>query len=132
MKYLGGMHFLGISPSGHEIHLDSGHHGESTAGPTPMESVLQAAAVCSAMDVVTILEKRRKTISSFELISEGERSDDHPKIFKTLKITYKVNGPKITDEEVERAVQLSQDKYCSVINMLKPTVKVTFCVEVNR
>ncbi|MCX6641640.1 MAG: OsmC family protein [bacterium] len=129
ITYHSGMHFSGRTASGHTLHMDSGHAGEPTQGPTPMETVLQAAAVCSAMDIVAILQKRRKEIVKFELISEAERSEDHPKIFKTLKVTYRIGGAGITLEEVQKAVQLSQEKYCSVINMLKPTVQVDYQVE---
>jgi len=127
----GGTHFAGKTESGHELHFDSKPHGEPTAGPTPMETVLQAAAVCSAMDVVAILNKRRKTIARFELEVEGERSEDHPRIFRTLNVVYRLWGPDITQEEAQKAADLSQAKYCSVINMLKPTVQVSYEVEVN-
>jgi len=129
--YRGGMHFEGETGSGHKLHFDSKPHGEPGEGPTPMETVLQAAAACSAMDVASILTKRRKTIDRFELEVEGERSEEHPKIFKTLHIIYRLWGPNIASEEAQKAVELSQNKYCSVLNMLKPTVKVTFGVEVN-
>jgi len=128
--YQGGMHFLGRTDSGHNLHLDSAHSGEKTAGPTPIEMVLQAAAACSAMDVVAILQKRRKEIASFDLEVEGDRRDEHPRTFRSLKVHYRVVGPGITFDEVERAVKLSHDRYCSVINMLKPAVEVSYSVEV--
>jgi len=129
--YRGGMHFEGETGSGHKIHFDSKPQGEPTAGPAPMETVLQAAAACSAMDVASILIKRRKTIDRFELEVEAQRSEEHPKIFKTLHVIYRLWGPNIASGEVEKAVELSQNKYCSVLNMLKPTVQVTCAVEVN-
>jgi len=127
----GGMHFAGKTESGHELHFDSKPHGEPTAGPTPMETVLQAAAACSAMDVASILQKRRKTISRFEIEVAGERSENHPKIFRTLTVIYRLWGPDLTPEEAQKAADLSQEKYCSVINMLKPVVQVSYVVEVN-
>ncbi len=127
---LDGFHFVGHTPSGHELHWDSGPADSATEGPAPMETALQAIAVCSAMDVVYILKKRRKVISSFELEVNGERSETYPKIFNNITITYSLSGDGITTKEAEKAVKLSQEKYCSLINMLKPAVQVGYSVEV--
>lgn len=130
--YQGGMHFVGQSETHHTVHMDSTPLDLPSGGPTPVEMVLQAAAICSAMDVVTILNKRHKTITSFELEAQGARRDSFPRIFTAIHIVYKVNGPNITQEEVEKAVRLSHETYCSVINMLKPTVEVSYAVEVRQ
>jgi len=130
--YKGGMHFEGETGSGHQIHFDSRPKGEATAGPSPMEAVLQAGAVCCAMDVVAILNKRRKTIERFEIEVNGERSETHPKVFKNIDVMFRFWGKDLTQDEVEKASHLSEDKYCSVLNMLKPTVKITCSVEVNK
>jgi len=119
-----GNYFTGETPSGHLMHWDSGPEGAVTKGPTPMEGLLQAGAVCSAMDVASILRKRRKEISYFELDVEAVRAENYPKVFTTYKITYRISGDDITHEEVEKAVKLSQEKYCSVLNMLKSDLKV--------
>lgn len=108
---------------------DSGPRGAVTKGPTPMEAFLQAGAVCGAMDVVYILRKRRKEITFFEVTVEAERAADYPKIFEDFRITYRIGGDGITRAEVEKAMKLSQDKYCSVINMLIPEVKVSYKLE---
>ena len=130
--YRGGMHFEGETGSGHKIHFDSKPKGEVTEGPSPMEAVLQAGAVCCAMDVVAILNKRRKTIERFEIEVAGERSAEHPKVFKNIDVKFCFWGKDLTQDEVEKATQLSNEKYCSVLNMLKPTVKITCGVEVNK
>ena len=130
--YRGGMHFEGETDTGHKMHFDSRPQGEPTAGPTPMEVVLQAGAVCCAMDVVAILNKRRKTIERFEIEVNGERSTEHPKIFKNIDVKFCFWGKDLTQEEVEKAAHLSEERYCSVLNMLKPTVKVTCGVEVRK
>ena len=130
VKYQSGMHFIGRTASGHDVHWDSGPRDAQTHGPTPMEVVLQAAAVCSAMDVVSILRKRRKVVSAFEIEAEAERKQDHPRIFEDLMVTYRVGGDGITQGEVEKAVKLSHQKYCTVINMLKPKVDVSYRVEI--
>ncbi|MBU0519883.1 OsmC family protein [bacterium] len=130
IKYNHGNHFSGETASGHLMHWDSGPKDSVTNGPTPMEGMLQAGAVCSAMDVVSILKKRRKEITRFDLEIEAERAEDHPKIFTTYRIIYRVGGNSITREEVEKAVKLSQDKYCSIINMLIPEVAVDYEIEI--
>ena len=82
------------------------------------------------MDVLVILRKRRKEVASFELDIQAERSDDHPRIFEDLLVVYRVKGDGITRSEVDKAVKLSHDKYCSVINMFKPAVNIRYRVEV--
>ncbi len=129
IEYRGGMHFIGGTDSGHQIHWDSGPKGAKTEGPAPMEAFLQATAACTAMDVVYILKKRRKEISIFEVEAEAERKSDYPKIFDYINITYRVGGDGITKIEAEKAVKLSFNKYCSITNMIRPTVKVTYKVE---
>ncbi len=120
---------MGQTESGHEIHWDSGPRGALTKGPAPMEAVLQAAAVCGGMDVVSILKKRRKEISRFELETEANRKADYPKTFEKLKIIYRLGGDGITLGEIEKAVKLSWEKYCSVVNMMIPNVEVEYRVE---
>ncbi len=87
---------------------------------------------CAVWDVVAILNKRRKTIERFEIEVHGERSSEHPKVFKNIDVKFCFWGKDLTQDEVEKATHLSDEKYCSVLNMLKPTVKVTCAVEVNR
>jgi putative redox protein len=131
IQYQGGMHFSGKTQTGHDLHFDSRPKGEPSAGASPMEMVLQAGAVCCAMDVVAILNKRRKAIERFEIEVNGERSEEHPKVFKSVDVLFRLWGRDLTQEEVDKATQLSNEKYCSVLNMLKPSVKVTCGVEVN-
>ena len=132
ITYQGGMHFVGESETRHLVHMDSVPINLPSGGPTPMEVVLQAAATCSAMDVATILNKRHKHIASFDLEAQGTRKDSFPRIFTAIHIVYKISGPDITKNEVEKAVKLSHENYCSVINMLKPTVEVSYAVEVRQ
>jgi putative redox protein len=129
IEYKGGMQFSGITPSGHQMVWDTGPREAVTEGPTPMEGLLLAGAVCSAMDVVAILRKRRKEIEHLELQVEAEREETHPKVFKTYNIIYLIRGNGIVQTEVEKAIKLSQDRYCSILNMLKSDVKVKFKVE---
>ncbi len=131
VKWNSGLNFQSDSPSGHTIQFDSGPKDVTTAGPTPMELVLQSAAVCSGMDVVSILEKRRKKILDFQIEVDAERSEDHPKIFTKIDLTYLIKSDDITLEEVEKAVKLSMDKYCSVAGMLRNNVEINWKCELN-
>jgi putative redox protein len=93
-------------------------------GPSPMEATQGALAACTGMDVVSILEKMRKTLSAFRIEVEAVRSDEHPRIYTDLTLVYYLDGPDLDDASVTRAIELSQDKYCSVAAMLRPTVHI--------
>ena len=98
--------------------------GEST-GPTPMETVLIALAGCTGMDVVGILAKMRAPLGGLTVRVMGERAEIHPKVFTKIHVRYEARGAGLTAAQVEWAVRLSQEKYCSVAAMLRPTVAIT-------
>lgn len=106
-----------------DARADSG--GDNTA-PTPMETVLIALAGCTGMDVVGILEKMRAPLRTLTVRVSGERAQIHPKVFTKIHIRYECGGPGLTTSQVERAVRLSQEKYCSVAAMLRPAVPLTY------
>ena len=120
LKLIDKMKFAGINEAGQvtyfDAHKESG--GEDSA-PTPMEVMLQTLAGCSAMDVISILRKKKKTIENFEIILEAERSSEHPKVFTKVTMIYKLKSPDTVIEEFENAAALSQEKYCSVSAMFK-------------
>ena len=93
-------------------------------GPSPMESVQGALAACTGIDVVSILEKMRKTIRAFRIEVEMVRRAEHPRIYTDLTLVYYLDGPDLDEASVTRAIELSQDKYCSVAAMLRPTVRI--------
>ena len=105
--------------------------GEETA-PSPMETVLACLAGCTSFDVVSILKKKRQNISSYWVETEAERSEDPPEVFTKIHIKYYVKGNNITKEAVERAIQLSTEKYCSVGAMLKKTAEITTSYEIQQ
>lgn len=117
--------FLGEANSGHAIVMDA---GEPKTASTPMEMVLIALCACSASDVVGILRKRREPFTSLEVRAQAERATDFPKVYTSIKLVYRVGG-KVSHEGVERAVQLSKEKYCSVSAMLEKTAKIEFVIE---
>lgn len=117
--------FLGEATSGHAVVMDA---GEPKTASTPMEMVLIALCGCTLSDVVGILHKRREPFTSLEVRAEAERANDFPKVYTRIQLVYRVGG-KVSREGMERAVQLSKEKYCSVSAMLQKTAKIEFVIE---
>jgi putative redox protein len=127
VKWIGEQKFVAISPSGHAVALDSDR--ESNKAPGPMELVLMALGACTATDVVSILEKKRQKLDSLEVICSGERAKEPPTVWTTLEILYRLRG-QLDDAAVKHAIQLSEDKYCSVAAMLKKTAAISWRYEI--
>ncbi len=107
----GDLRFVARSGSGHRIVLDS---GSGDAGMRPAELIPVALAGCTAMDVLTILRKKRQTVTRYEVRASGEQADDHPNAFTRIDVVHVVEGPSIDLEAVRRAIELSVTRYCSV------------------
>lgn len=127
VKWIGEQKFVAISPSGHAITLDSDRESNKAAGP--MELVLMALGACTATDVVTILEKKRQKLDSLEIICSGERANKPPTVWIKLEILYRLRGH-LEDAAVRQAIQLSEDKYCSVAAMLRKTAALSWRYEI--
>ncbi|PYT74747.1 MAG: hypothetical protein DMG39_01915 [Acidobacteria bacterium] len=127
VKWIGEQKFVATSPSGHAIAVDSDR--ESNKAPGPMELVLMALGACTATDVVGILEKKRQKLESLEIICSGERAKEPPTVWTKLEILYRLRGP-LEDAAVKHAIQLSEDKYCSVAAMLKKTAALSWRYEI--
>lgn len=127
VKWIGEQKFVAISPSGHAITLDSDRESNKAAGP--MELVLMALGACTATDVVTILEKKRQKLDSLEIICSGERANKPPTVWIKLEILYRLRGH-LEDAAVRQAIQLSEDKYCSVAAMLGKTAELSWRYEI--
>jgi putative redox protein len=126
------MQLEGETEFGQTIKLDSTKDKTAAIGLSPVELVLQALGGCTAMDVVSILQKMRRTIKALTLEIEGERREEYPRIFTHIHILYKLTSPDVAEHELERAIKLSEEKYCSVSGMLRPTVKITTSYELQR
>ncbi|MFC1554829.1 OsmC family protein [candidate division KSB1 bacterium] len=124
-----GMHFKCLSPSNHVTDYDSGPKDTKTKGPTPMEVMLEAAACCSGMDIISILQKKRKEPEEFKIVVEGERAENHPKRFTSINITYILKKDGLTEKDAEQAVKLSVEKYCSVTASLAPDMDINWNYE---
>lgn len=120
-----GMHFIGNTGTGFEINLDSDPSvGGSNKGPRPMELMAFSLIGCTAMDVISILRKMRQDVTEFRVNLDGERASEHPKVFTKVRIEYILKGHDIDPKMVERAIQLSAERYCPVQAMLSPTVAI--------
>lgn len=117
--------FSGQTESGYQQTMDG--NGEAIS---PMESVLLAVGACSSIDVVDILKKRRLTVHDCECDLTAERAEQPPRVFTAIHAHYKVKGDNLSDKDVDRAVALSAEKYCSVMLMLKGNVNITTSYEI--
>jgi len=127
VKWVEGVSFLAESGSGHAIAIDGApEHGGRNLGARPMELVLMGAASCTAFDVVTILRKARQPIADCAVEAEAQRAATDPKVFTKVHFRYAIAGRGLDRHQVERAVKLSKDKYCSATLMLAKTAEITY------
>ncbi len=120
-----GMHFTAVPDSGYVVHLDTkAQAGGPSAGASPMELLMISLAGCTAMDVVSILRKKRQNLTGFEIRVHGDRTADHPKVFTDFELEYVVRGVDIDPAAVERAIQLSTENYCSAHAMLEKAAHI--------
>ncbi len=131
VKWVEGRTFVGSSGSGHSIVLGSAlEPGGPTPGPSPMELLLIGTGGCSAIDVVMILERGREPVEDCECVVTAERAAQDPKVFTKIHLHFIVTGRGLTATKVERAVQLSAEKYCSASIMMAKAAEVTHDFEV--
>jgi putative redox protein len=117
-----GLNFIGTNERGQEIQLSG-----DKAGVSPMESVLMAAAACSAIDIDIILRKMRQDFKGVEVDVEGQRAiEKTPAVFTGIHLHYKISGSKLKPEKVAQTVEMAVEKYCSVITMLMHSVNITY------
>ena len=122
---IGGMKFEGWAGSGHTVMMDAEEvHGGEDAGFRPMELLLVGLAGCTAMDVISILRKKRQDVTGLEVRVRGERADEHPKVYKNIEIEYIVTGHDVEEKAVARAIELSTDKYCGATATLRHTAEI--------
>ena len=125
-----GMHFVG-NIEGFCVDLDSDEGvGGLGAGPQPHRLLLLALAGCTAMDVISILRKKRQQVSGLSVEVQGSRADQHPRVYTRIEVLYRVQGRNVDPRAVARAIELSATRYCPVIAMLGRVAEVTTRYEV--
>ncbi len=127
VKWIGEQRFVATGPSGHALTLDSDR--VSNKAPGPMELLLLALGACTATDVVLVLEKKRQKLESLEVICSGERAAEPPTVWTKLEILYRLRG-QLDEAAVKHAIQLSEEKYCSVAATLKKTATLSWRYEI--
>jgi putative redox protein len=126
VKLVDGMMFVGESGSGHAVVMDGApEYGGRNLGIRPMEMLLIGLGGCTAFDVVQILRKGREQVLDCEVEVTAERAETDPKVFTAIHIDYWVMGHKLAPAKVERAIELSKEKYCSASSMLGAVAKIT-------
>ncbi len=115
VKLVDGMRFVADGTTGHSIVMDGDpEFGGADTAPRPTELVLMGLGGCTAMDVISILRKKRQDVKGLEVVVRAKRAESHPKKFTEIHLEYIVRGRSVSEEAVKRAVQLSMDRYCSV------------------
>jgi putative redox protein len=127
VKWVENVSFVAETGSGHAVIVDGAlDAGGRNLGMRPMELVLAGAAACTAFDVVWILKKARQPVADCVVDAEAERAPSEPKVFTRIHLRYRVAGRGLDRRQVERAVTLSKEKYCSATIMLAKTAEITF------
>lgn len=116
VEWRDGLNFHAVGGSGYRFDFSGSSPAE---GGSPMEVALLAAAGCTAMDVISILQKKRQKVTDFAIEVSGQRAEEHPKVYTEMSLTYVVKGEAVDPEAVARAIELSMTKYCSVSIMFK-------------
>jgi putative redox protein len=125
LKQIKGITFAGRTDSNHWITMDGPEDfGGCNAGIRPKELLLLSIAGCTASDVVSILKKKRASLEDFEINIKADITDEHPQVFTKIDLEYVLYGKGLNIEDVERAIELSQTKYCGVTAMLRKAVEI--------
>lgn len=127
VKWVEGKQFIGIDSTNHSVVLSTPDEG---IGIKPSELLLIALAACSSVDVVEILAKKRMTLTHLEISSSAEQDQDPPWTFRKIHMHYKIGGKNLTEKAVVQAIQLSEEKYCSVAATIQATAHITTDFEI--
>lgn len=121
-EWKGGGAFIGSNPAGGSVQM--GKLNE-IPGISPMEMILVGLAGCTGVDIVDILQKKREPLKGLKVKVRGKKAEDFPKIYTEIEVTYLIWGDGINPKAVERAIQLSEEKYCSVSAMLRQSAQIS-------
>jgi len=127
VKWIGGKQFIGVDSTKHSVVLSTPDEG---IGMKPSELMLVALASCTAVDVVEILNKKRLGLESLEISAEAQQEKDPPWTFRKIHLTYRLKGEKLTEKDVAQAIELSEEKYCSVAATLRGVAEITTSFEI--
>ena len=133
IRQVEGLTFIGRADSNHWVTIDGAKSfSGSEAASRPMELLLISLGSCTASDVTSILKRKRVDLDKFEVNLNGERSELHPKAFTKIHIEYLFSGKNLKHEDIKRAIELSQNKYCPISSMLTKTVDITYSYQIKK
>ena len=120
------MLFESDNPSGHSVLIDtSSENGGENKGLGPKALMLSSLAGCSGLDVVSLLKKMRAEVADFKMVVHGELTEEHPKYYHKVAVEYHFYGSNLQEDKINKAVKLSIDQYCGVMEMFRQFAKVT-------
>jgi putative redox protein len=122
VRWIGGQQYVGIDSTNHSVVMSTTAEG---VGMKPSELILVALAACTGVDVVDILTKKRTPITSLEIFVDGEQDPNPPWPYRKIHISYRLRGKELTDKGVRQAIELSEEKYCSVSATLRGVAAIT-------
>lgn len=122
IRWLNDRNFVGTDATGHSVVLSGQKNG---IGVSPSQMLLVALAACSSVDVVEILEKKRKKLTLLEVTATGEQDQEPPWAYRKIHVKYRIGGVGLTAKAVAQAITLSQDKYCSVAATVRGVAQIT-------
>ncbi len=123
LKWIDGMQFIARAGDGPAVVIDN---PESKGGASPMQLVLIGIAGCTAVDVISIMQKKRAHVSDFQVNISGERAEEHPRRYTNIRIEYVLSGKGIKPNALEQAIQLSETKYCSAMASLNASFESNY------
>jgi putative redox protein len=126
------LQFESNNPSGHTVLMDTSvENGGQNSGLSPKAMMLSSLAGCSGLDVVMILNKMKVEVADFKIITTGELTEEHPKYYHSVNVVYQFFGKELPQEKLKKAVDLSVEKYCGVMEMFRKFAKITIEIEYN-
>jgi putative redox protein len=128
IHYAGDDLFVGISPSGHALTIET--NTTRSSAPSPMELLLLALGGCTGVDVISILRKKRERVTGYHIEVRGERRAEHPRAYTRLEVKHIVRGHDLSEKAVAQAIELSEQKYCSVAATLRPAAEIVSSYEI--
>ena len=132
IKWVQDAEFVGESGSGHSVVMDGPpDFGGKNRGVRPMEMILLGLGACTGYDIVSILKKARQEVTGIEISVDGKRADAVPSVFTDINIHFHITGHNVSEKQVDRAIHLSAEKYCSASIMLGKAVNITHTFEVS-
>ncbi len=131
VRWAGRMTFIGKAGTNHLVPMDTTPEFDGDSSATkPLELLLIALGGCTGMDIVPLFKKMRQDVTTVELNISAERAEEHPRVYTRIDIEYVVSGRNLEEDKVKRAVDLSQERYCSVSAMLKKACPVNYTVRI--